>query len=75
MLHTCVQRFDVTKNFEKFYKSLETKQAPSFQKEKKIERGPYDWLSLLVHCLYILMGTPAARFLGGAEDRWVTTPS
>ena len=28
MLHTCVQRFDVTENLEKFYKILETKQAP-----------------------------------------------
>ena len=29
MLHTCVQRFDVTKNLEKFCKILETKQATS----------------------------------------------
>ena len=29
MLHACVQRFDVTKNLEKFCKILETKQAPS----------------------------------------------
>ena len=27
MLHACVQRFDVTKNFEKFCKILGTKQA------------------------------------------------
>ena len=26
MLHTCVQRFDVTKNLKKFYKILGTKQ-------------------------------------------------
>ena len=29
MLHTCVQRFDVTENFEKFYKILRTKQTPA----------------------------------------------
>ena len=28
MLHAYVQRFDVTKNLEKFYKILETKQGP-----------------------------------------------
>ena len=27
MLHVCVQRFDVTKNLENFYKILGTKQA------------------------------------------------
>ena len=27
MLHVCVQRFDVTRNFENFCKILETKQA------------------------------------------------
>ena len=27
MLHTCVQKFNVTSNLEKFYKILKTKQA------------------------------------------------
>ena len=29
MLYACIQRFDVTKNLEKFYKILGTKHAPS----------------------------------------------
>ena len=29
MLHACVQKFDVTRNLEKFYKILETKQPLS----------------------------------------------
>ena len=35
MLHAYVQRFDVTENFEKFCKILETKQAPSHRAQKK----------------------------------------
>ena len=31
MLHVCVQRFDVTGNLEKFYKTLGTKQALNTQ--------------------------------------------
>ena len=31
MLHACVQRFDVTRNFEKICKILETKQAPNIR--------------------------------------------
>ena len=33
MLHACVQRFDVTRNLEKFCKILRTKQALSATKE------------------------------------------
>ena len=29
MLHACIQRFDMTKNLEKFCKILETKKHPS----------------------------------------------
>ena len=35
MLHTCVQRFDVTENLEKFYKILGTKQAHSMRVKKR----------------------------------------
>ena len=33
MLHACVQKFDVTKNLKKFYKILETKQAPDMERK------------------------------------------
>ena len=35
MLHACVQRFDVMKNFEKICKILGTKQAPRLLKRSK----------------------------------------
>jgi hypothetical protein len=41
MLRKCVQKFDVTENFENFCKILRTKQAPWLQLEDEFVTG---WL-------------------------------
>ena len=52
MLHTCATRFDVTKNLEKFYKFLESKQGHRYfmlQSSTKYEGFPHLHQYLVLH--------------------------
>jgi len=52
-----------------------TNQGHSFKERKEKERERTIRLAIVAGACCMLMGTPAARFLGDAKDRWGTTPS
>jgi len=60
------QRFDVTKNLEKFYKILETKQAPK-QPFKWQDRGSGHrrtaWVQMVSYLVLVLPLTDKSRFV------------
>ena len=76
MLHACVQRFDVTKNLEKFCKILGTKQALSYTLElkelkPKVEAGCCECGRLCSkHVLILVWLVP--RVMDGSADGYKT---